>query len=950
MKSVLPSSKCYCILDLISICNKTQKKKISRENVTLWLQQKNNVVWAESNWSFAVKDVGSIELESNGEFLVLKLECHRKEKVWIGEHLLNDEKCMKTREQHEQQKRLDQVHNFYEVVKKLVEKRKNRCLANKLNPGLHAVPSKSSRKSPPSLSSRKVTRAKYISPTPRRESILTKRKQDFDLIEFSSDDEVERKNDPLNSSGMEDVNPPYTDREEGDKIKDGEELEEPVLTNRNVSDDSDNSSIEVHFSGPSFSKEPQKQRKRLLVLQDDDDAVDNYEMEVNASFSSVLPHSIVEETSHETTLERTKEAVIENSKGASDESPKSGILAFFKPKKVMQATPVAMVSSNQFPCHNKSKNHAASENSTEKVDNYFHETENLHGCQLHAADALENTATERENIITTPTPTLPTKLKCDETSILEPLLNFDDELLEDDQSRCPSQGLKFKPKPFKLRAIRSYQRTQNEEDCDNQKTKELDFKEHKYGFNPLSICNTQQANRGEGENLQSSEHKEIHSADSSTWMVGLRNAGNMCYINAALQMINSLKFGFVQDFLEFCERKGIKKMCNQAVSSPKKKSAAAECANNWESILLPLHHAIASVFYSLQYSPPLAVIQHMSITSTRSGNSISASASCVKRAIDLKTNNFYGNEQRDAHEFLLEILDLLDDEEKQDETLAFHSKGNISRLVTPSKEFERCTAVAEMTLHGLGSDSFKVQKSTTMPKLPIEQYFNCQVEVTLVCDLCGYSRTNIELHRHLSLDLSETAEKEDPWALTKGVENFFKPQTVSIKCSKNNCDGESCTKSHRIANLPGALLLHLKRFEVKKQKQISDKNMTVDVAYIKKKTLVKYPASLSLNKYCMPLKDSKGNPISSFMYELRSVVHHIGDSASRGHYIADALKTIPFKCAASKCTFQETPQMPESESWIRFDDAFIKPISIDVALREPESMRNVYMLLYERGP
>jgi len=53
------------------------------------------------------------------------------------------------------------------------------------------------------------------------ERILTKRKQDFDLIEFSSDDEVERKNDPLNYSGMEDVNPPYIDRQEGDKFKDG---------------------------------------------------------------------------------------------------------------------------------------------------------------------------------------------------------------------------------------------------------------------------------------------------------------------------------------------------------------------------------------------------------------------------------------------------------------------------------------------------------------------------------------------------------------------------------------------------------------------------------------------------------------------------------------------------------------------------------------------------------
>jgi len=40
-------------------------------------------------------------------------------------HLLNDKKCMTTREQHEQQKRRDQVHNFFELVKKLVEKRKS---------------------------------------------------------------------------------------------------------------------------------------------------------------------------------------------------------------------------------------------------------------------------------------------------------------------------------------------------------------------------------------------------------------------------------------------------------------------------------------------------------------------------------------------------------------------------------------------------------------------------------------------------------------------------------------------------------------------------------------------------------------------------------------------------------------------------------------------------------
>jgi uncharacterized UBP type Zn finger protein len=393
-------------------------------------------------------------------------------------------------------------------------------------------------------------------------------------------------------------------------------------------------------------------------------------------------------------------------------------------------------------------------------------------------------------------------------------------------------------------------------------------------------------------------------------------------------------------------------MSDVEVSSPRKQSGAGECVNNTESISLPLHYAIAEVLYSLQSSPPLVNVEQKSITSSRNGNGVSASASCVKRAIDLKTNNFYGNEQRDAHEFLLEILDLLDEEEKQDEiTEVFHPTGSTSRLVTPNKEFERSSPVLKMLLYDPGSDSSKVQNSTTeKPKLPIEQYFKCEVEVTLVCDMCGYSRTNVELYRHLSLDLAEGAEQKDPWSLTKGIENFFKPHTVSVKCDRNRCGGESCTKSHRVTNLPGALLLHLKRFEFKTQELITDKSVSADIAYLKKKNLVKYPASLSLSKYYVPLEDTKTIPTSSAMYELRSIVHHIGDSTSRGHYITDALKTIPSNCGKTikPSNTLKTPQI--TERWIRFDDAVIKPISVDVALSEPESMRNVYMLLYERGP
>jgi hypothetical protein len=108
---------------------------------------------------------------------------------------------------------------------------------------------------------------------------------------------------------------------------------------------------------------------------------------------------------------------------------------------------------------------------------------------------------------------------------------------------------------------------------------------------------------------------------------------------------------------------------------------------------------------------------------------------------------------------------------------------------------------------------------------------------------------------------------------------------------------------------------------------------------------------------------------SSSSYRLRSVVHHIGDCAQRGHYTTDAIRTPLFKqqqeseslslttpsflplpkSNTSGSTNKKDPKNP-NEVWTRFDDGATKLISEQEAMQSEESQRSAYMILYEIEP
>lgn len=226
---------------------------------------------------------------------------------------------------------------------------------------------------------------------------------------------------------------------------------------------------------------------------------------------------------------------------------------------------------------------------------------------------------------------------------------------------------------------------------------------------------------------------------------------------------------------------------------------------------------------------------------------------------------------------------------------------------------------------------------------PIESYFTTEVRVRLTCDSCKYTRTHEETFWHLSLELDQNYSS--PSSVQDGLARFFAPEQRQLKCERCFC--ETATQTMQITKLPKALLLHFKRFIV----QVSDDYSSV--SYRKNTSPVTFDSHMMIRENsmddeipssilseflapdcviptnCPPsLSCCNGQPeqqqTTQHEYVLKSVVNHIGSSASCGHYTADALG-------------------PNS-IWFRFNDSYVSKIKEAQATQG--SAATAYMILY----
>ena len=234
---------------------------------------------------------------------------------------------------------------------------------------------------------------------------------------------------------------------------------------------------------------------------------------------------------------------------------------------------------------------------------------------------------------------------------------------------------------------------------------------------------------------------------------------------------------------------------------------------------------------------------------------------------------------------------------------------------------------------------------------------------------------------------SSTASVED------GIRRFFAPEKREIKCEKCFC--ESATQTMKIIRLPNALLLHLKRFivEVSPTYSVSYRKNQTAVEFSEHLGLSEYCAvdvsNPQLDHESIDFSEKKENDSSNFKghvlhrkerrplneelvisqlcfesnpaydddsdygetatsessftadsltnqnqggYSIKSVVHHIGSTASCGHYTADV------------CVQNFNGEM----GWQRCNDSTITSYTCkqDV-LSAVKAQKTAYMIMYE---
>ena len=275
---------------------------------------------------------------------------------------------------------------------------------------------------------------------------------------------------------------------------------------------------------------------------------------------------------------------------------------------------------------------------------------------------------------------------------------------------------------------------------------------------------------------------------------------------------------------------------------------------------------------------------------------------------------------------------------------------------------------------------------------PISSNFTTKVRVCLTCESCKFRRSHIETYLHLSLDISTGSSENDSSddvdvcnlgipsrsSIEEGLRRFFAPEKREIKCEK--CFHTSALQTSEITQLPRNLLFHLKRFIVDISPDYSS------ISYRKDQSSVIFRERMELESHddeseCdnqssvfRSVHDDEEFGFKDFLaqdcsyepgaaYEIRSVVNHIGSSASCGHYTADAKRqTLEGSSSSSSgkieieiheqqddesenTSAQEEEPIAEDREWIRFNDSYVSKISSKEAVED--ASKTAYMIMYE---
>mmetsp|Transcript_1875 Transcript_1875/g.3387 ORF Transcript_1875/g.3387 Transcript_1875/m.3387 type:complete len:995 (-) Transcript_1875:93-3077(-) len=276
----------------------------------------------------------------------------------------------------------------------------------------------------------------------------------------------------------------------------------------------------------------------------------------------------------------------------------------------------------------------------------------------------------------------------------------------------------------------------------------------------------------------------------------------------------------------------------------------------------------------------------------------------IVRSISLLGGNHRGYQfrpgrQEDAHEFLVHLLDAMNDGELKAAGINQKKSGWRDKLPIPRLD------------------------ETTLTHRMFGGYLRSQVR----CTKCKYKSNTYDPFLDLSLEVSS----KKIGSLYEALSEYTRKETLDAEnkwkcagCKKHVC----ATKQLTIFRPPLTLCIQLKRFSFgggfggfmhhQGYSHFAGKGMGMVKGGSKVQKLIEFPATLKL-----PLSDGR-----KCEYDLSGVIVHIGGSATSGHYTAFVRRT----------------SKNNKVQWLNMDDSFVEPVTEKAVLRN----KDAYVLFYCR--
>ncbi|RKP24585.1 hypothetical protein SYNPS1DRAFT_2948, partial [Syncephalis pseudoplumigaleata] len=303
-------------------------------------------------------------------------------------------------------------------------------------------------------------------------------------------------------------------------------------------------------------------------------------------------------------------------------------------------------------------------------------------------------------------------------------------------------------------------------------------------------------------------------------VVGLRNLGNTCFMNSVIQCISSTS-PLARYFLNGNYRRHI----NYDNPHGSQGSLCDQFSRLLRAIWEGQYNVISPVSFKASAASPVA--------------------------------HFGGNDQQDAQEFLVFLLDGLHEDLNQ------WDKRSRPELDMSDEAFEQ---LPDVHAEAIAWERYQMRHSSIIVSL-----MQGQLQSRLICKHCSTTSTTYSPFTFLSVPIPK---KKGKCSLLSCMDEFTVEESLKgenawhcPKCKK----ARHAAKRLSLARLPNVLIVHLKRFSF--QGPFRDKL----------ETMVDFPLSqLDITKYVAPgLKSA----ISSSSYNLYGVVNHYG-GLNGGHYTA----------------------------------------------------------------